>query len=345
MARTGVVVDERCLKHDTGRGHPERPERLRVLLDLVRQRQDEVAMVPARVATVEELSLVHDERHIERVAATDGGPGYAFDADTPASAGSYTAARVAAGSVLALLDEIMAGRVDNGFAFVRPPGHHAERDRAMGFCLFNNVAIGAQYLRQRHGVRRVLIVDWDLHHGNGTQHIFEQDPDVLYVSLHQYPHYPGTGAVSEVGVGEGEGKTLNLPLPAGFGDAEYREAFRRVIEPVAREFEPEFVLISAGFDCHVRDPLGGMQVTEHGFRAMARTLLGVARASAGGRCAAVLEGGYDLKALSDSASGVLDEMRGSTVFLPAVGPSGRALPVLEAVRRVHSAYWKSLACD
>jgi len=343
MARTGVVIDERCLTHDTGRGHPERAERLRVLLDLVRERAGEFATVPARMASPEELAFVHDGRHVERVAATEGGPGYAFDTDTPVSGDSYAAARVAVGGVLALLDEIVSGRVDNGFAFVRPPGHHAERGRAMGFCLFNNVAIGAEYLRRRHGIRRVVVVDWDVHHGNGTQHIFERDPDVLYVSLHQYPYYPGTGGVAEVGVGEGVGRTVNLPFPAGFGDAEYREAFRRIVEPIAHEFEPEFVLISAGFDCHVRDPLGGMQVTEKGFRAMARSLLEVARRSARGRCAAVLEGGYDLKALRDSASAVLDELRGSTEPLPASDPGDRALPLLEAVRRSHSAFWKSLA--
>jgi acetoin utilization deacetylase AcuC-like enzyme len=234
----------------------------------------------------------------------------------------------------------MAGEIANGFAFVRPPGHHAERRRAMGFCLFNNVAVGAEYLRRRYGLQRVLIVDWDLHHGNGTQHLFETDPGVLYVSTHQYPYYPGTGGLDEVGQAGGEGFTVNLAFPAGFGDAEYVEAFHRIVEPIAHQYAPEFVLVSAGFDAHARDPLGGMQVTEGGFRAMTRSLLAIAGAHAGGRCAAILEGGYDLTAIRDSSKHVLAELVGTSEPLPVSRAPSRATPLLDRVQRLQRRYWK-----
>jgi acetoin utilization deacetylase AcuC-like enzyme len=233
----------------------------------------------------------------------------------------------------------MTGAVRNGFAFVRPPGHHAERARAMGFCLFNNVAVGAAYVRARYGVQRVLVLDWDVHHGNGTQHMFERDPGVLFVSLHQFPFYPGTGAADEVGHGDGRGFTVNLPLPAGCGDAEYLDAFQRIIEPIVDQYAPELVLISAGFDPHVDDPLGGMRVTETGFATMARSVMRLAEGSAQGRCVAVLEGGYDLDAMRRSARAVLAELRRAGAELP---PSGRseAGRLLDGIRSVQSAYWK-----
>ncbi|MFQ5665084.1 MAG: histone deacetylase [Candidatus Binatia bacterium] len=340
MANTGVVIDSRYLEHDTGAGHPERAQRIVVLQALVDAAADDVLRVPARLATPDELTLVHDDAYVAEVAATQQKPGFSFDADTPTSRRSYPTACLAAGGVLALLDAVVAGRVRNGFAFVRPPGHHAERDRAMGFCLFNNIAIGAAYLRHRHGLPRVLILDWDLHHGNGTQHMFESDPGVLYVSTHQYPYYPGTGAVDEVGCGDGEGYTVNLPLPAGCGDAEYRQAFARIVLPIAHQYEPDFVLISAGFDAHARDPLGGMQVTEAGFRAMAEALLEVAGAHSGGRCAAVLEGGYDLHALQASAREVLRVLQGNEARRTAPCTSGRISPLVDRVRETHSRYWR-----
>ena len=341
MANAGVVIDPRYLEHDTGAGHPERPDRIAVLLPVVGGAAERVTPVAARPASGDELALAHDSAYVENVAATqDKRPWFAFDADTPTSPRSYATACLAAGGLLALIDAVMTGHVDNGFAFVRPPGHHAERQRAMGFCLFNNVAVGAEYLRRRYHLRRVLIVDWDLHHGNGTQHIFENDPGVLYVSTHQYPYYPGTGAIEEVGRGEGEGYTVNLAFPAGFGDAEYCEAFTRIVEPIARQYAPEFVLISAGFDAHARDPLGGMEVTEAGFRTMARTLLDVARDHARGRCAAILEGGYDLLAIRASSTQVLSELRGDSAPLPGPVTASRATPLIERIRKVHGRYWK-----
>jgi acetoin utilization deacetylase AcuC-like enzyme len=340
MAETGVVIDPRYLAHDTGAGHPECPERIAVLLPLVDAAGLGLTALTPRPASGDELALVHDGAYVEEVAATQQKAWFAFDADTPTSPQSYATACLAAGGFLALLDAIMNGAVDNGFAFVRPPGHHAERHRAMGFCLFNNVAVGAEYLRRRYGLQRILIVDWDLHHGNGTQHMFESDPGVLYVSAHQYPYYPGTGAADEVGRGEGEGYTVNLAFPAGFGDAEYRTAFTRIIEPIARQYAPQFVLISAGFDAHVRDPLGGMQLTEAGFTAMTRTLLEIAREHAAGRCAAILEGGYDLTAIRGSAATVLQELRGADRLPLPLQVSSRGDALLERVAAIQRRYWK-----
>src|SRR5438093_1279569 len=324
---TAVVSDARMLAHDPGRSHPERADRLRVLLDHLEDAPGLVRLHP-RLATEDELALVHTRAHIERVARTAGRPRVVFDPDTSASADSYEAARLAAGSLLVGCEAILAGEVANAFALVRPPGHHAERERAMGFCLFNNVAVAAAFLGTK-GIARVAILDWDLHHGNGTQHLFEADPDVLYVSTHQYPFYPGTGAVDEVGRGEGAGRTVNLPFPAGFGDAEYERAFDEVIAPIVRQFAPEFVLVSAGFDCDHRDPLGGMEVTPTGFTAMARACVDLAEESAGGRIAAVLEGGYDLGAIVEGVDATLAAMRGAEgIPRPATGEASHADRVL-----------------
>ncbi|HJQ82665.1 MAG TPA: histone deacetylase [Candidatus Binatia bacterium] len=335
---TGVVLDRRMLAHDPGRGHPERADRLAVLFDHLDGARG-IVPLGARLADEDELALVHPAEHVVRVAASATRPRTVFDPDTAASPGTWEAARIAAGSLLVVCDAVLAGEVRNGFALVRPPGHHAERDRAMGFCLFNNVAVAAVALR-RHGLRRIAIVDWDLHHGNGTQHLFEDDPDVLYVSTHQFPFYPGTGAAEEVGRGAGAGRTLNLPFPAGFGDAEYGRAFDEVVVPIVRRFAPEFVLVSAGFDCDHRDPLGGMEVTPAGVAAMARACVGLAEECASGRIAAVLEGGYDLGAIVDGVDATLAAMQGrDDAPPPATGDPRRAERVLARVRAAHAPYW------
>ena len=339
MLRTGIVLDSRYQEHYTGRNHPERAARIATLLSPIEQYQRPgVKHFAPRPATTEELALIHGSSHIDRVAATAEKNYFAFDADTPVSAQSYATALLATGGFLTLLEAIMTHDVDNGFALVRPPGHHAERNRAMGFCLFNSVAIGAQYLRQHFDLKRILIMDWDVHHGNGTQHSFYDDPDVLYVSTHQYPYYPGTGAVEEVGRGQGEGYTVNLPLLAGCGNSDYQEMFELIIDPICRQFEPEFVLISAGFDAHIRDPLGGMQVTEEGFGVMARVLLRIARDLAQGRCAAILEGGYDLEGLQKSVLSVLDEMNGNALTTDLSQLTPRGVSVL--AREVQQQYWE-----
>ncbi len=342
MLRTGIVLDSRYQNHFTGRNHPERPARIGALLNLVETYQRAgLKRFEPRLATPQEIALIHEPSHIDRVAATAQQERFAFDADTPVSAQSYETALLATGGLLTLLEAVMTREIDNGFALVRPPGHHAERNRAMGFCLFNSAAIGAQYLREKFGLKRILVMDWDIHHGNGTQHSFYDDPSVLYVSTHQYPYYPGTGAAEEAGRGPGEGYTVNLPLPAGYGDEEYLELFQTVIEPICRQFEPEFVLISAGFDAHARDPLGGMTVTAEGFGLMARLLLRMARDHAQGRCAAILEGGYDLEGLQSSTRRVLDEMNGEAldVSLPAFNIRG----LLPRVWDVQQRYWERLS--
>ena len=336
---TGIVLDERMLAHDPGRGHPERPDRLRVLRDRLRTVPG-LVHVGARPASEDELALVHDPALVEQVAATAGRACTILDPDTRTSPGSWEAARVAAGGLIDLCDAVRAGAVDNGVALVRPPGHHAEYGRAMGFCLFNNVAVAAAHLRER-GIGRSVIVDWDLHHGNGTQHLFERDPDVLYVSTHQYPYYPGTGAAEEVGEGPGAGRTLNLPFPAGFGDQEFARAFDELIIPICRQIAPEFVLVSAGFDCDIRDPLGGLAVTPAGIATMARACAALAVECAGGRIVGVLEGGYDLEAIVDGVDALIGALRGDRrPHDPLTGDARRADPVLDRVRAAQSPYWR-----
>ncbi len=337
-ARTGLVLDARMLAHDPGRGHPERPERLQALVDHL-DGAPGLERIGARLASEDEIARIHAPALVEAVAASSRYPRVAFDPDTMTSPGSYQAARLAVGGAIDLCDAVLSGAIRNGFACLRPPGHHAEQDRAMGFCLFNNVAIAAAHLRAR-GMERVLIVDWDLHHGNGTQHTFESDPSVLYVSTHQYPYYPGTGAADEVGEGAGAGCTLNVPFPAGFGDQEFARAFDELILPVARAFAPDFVLVSAGFDCDHRDPLGGLQVTTSGFVAMAHALRTLAEATAQGRIVALLEGGYDLGAIVEGVDATLSVLRGADrVPPPQSGDARRASRVIDAVRAAQASYW------
>jgi len=340
MKRTGIVVDSRYQNHITPSGHLERPERIATLVEhLEHYKRDGLVRLQPRSATAEEILANHDPSHLQHVEATTGMGYSSFDPDTHASDESYETALLAAGGFLAVIDAIVDGRVDNGFALVRPPGHHAEADRAMGFCLFNNVASGAHYLRRKHGLERVLIVDWDVHHGNGTQHSFYDDSGVLFISTHRYPFYPGTGAADECGVSNGMGFTVNLPLPPGLGDDEYVDAFRRVVDPVSRQFDPQFVLVSAGFDHHAFDPLGGMQVTGRGVSATTRVLMDVARDHCDGHLAAVLEGGYSLEALRESVTCVLDEMGESDGDLGGFGGGG-ADDVLALVERVQKRFWK-----
>lgn len=303
MLPTGLVTDPGYLRHDTGPSHPESARRLEAInryLDAASM-DDRLLRLAAPLVDRTWLETVHTPSHIARIeeAAPEMGHVY-LDPDTPMSPGSYRAALQAVGGTLAAIDAVMEGRVANAFCACRPPGHHAEPSRAMGFCLFNNVAVGARYVQRRYGLSRVLILDWDVHHGNGTQAAFYEDPTVLYVSLHQYPWYPGTGDRDEVGRGAGEGATLNIPLAAGRGDEEYLAAFDRIIHPAVRAFAPEFILISAGFDAHRDDPLAGMEVTEEGYAAMTAAVTAWADASAAGRVVSCLEGGYHLDALGRS---------------------------------------------
>jgi acetoin utilization deacetylase AcuC-like enzyme len=333
MARSALVIDRDYLKHDPGYGHPERAERLETLLELSEEvDRDRFAVLKPRAASREEIELIHSKDYIQLLQSTSETNRYALDGDTVTSRDSFGVGLLATGGFLKLLDSIASDEFRNGFALVRPPGHHALSDRAMGFCLFNTVAIGAQYLKRRHGVKRLMIVDWDVHHGNGTQDAFYRDPSVLFISTHQYPYYPGTGSIGEVGEGEGRGYTLNVPLPAGCADAEYLQVFQDIVLPMAERYQPEWFLVSAGFDPHRRDPLGGMEVTENGFAAMASALLESARKHSGGKIAFLLEGGYDLAALRDSVSSVLEQMEQKGNLNP--GPVKGADEIQPIVRKV-----------
>lgn len=295
--------DVDCLEHHGPHGYPEVPARLVSILDRLAGPSWR-AQAGQRPADLEEAVLaVHDERYVRRFErAAERGDGLLDSADNPLSPGTWRAAWAAAGATVAALDWVLAEPGRKGFAAVRPPGHHAERDRAMGFCFFGNVAVAAERAIRRHGLERVAIVDFDVHHGNGTQHLFEERGDVFYASVHQFPFYPGTGARSERGRGGGVGATLNVPLPAGSGDAAYGEAVEREILPALVGFRPQLLVLSAGFDAWRGDPLGGMRVTEQGFFDWSRRLAGLAAESCDGRVVSVLEGGYDVAALPDLAA-------------------------------------------
>lgn len=341
----GIVRHDIYLKHETDSYHPENPNRLRRIYAMLDEMGPAgLTYVEPRLATAEEIALNHEPAYIASIAETAGKPSVRLDPDTATSPESYRAACMAAGGVLALADKLMAGEVEGGFALVRPPGHHAERARAMGFCIFNNVAVGARYLEQKYGLKRILIVDWDLHHGNGTQHSFYRDASVLYFSTHQYPHYPGTGHFAEIGEGEGKGYTINIPLSHGMGDLDYVYAFREVLLPVAAQFRPEFVLISAGFDTYHRDPLGGMSVTEEGFAAMTRLVMKIAADHCDGRALFALEGGYDLEGLTTSVKAVITEMKSKTsggrLGNDEAKPSPGAISVVSKVKEVLRPYWR-----
>ena len=344
--KTGIHIDERYTRHVMPGEHPERPARIRCLLENrgMFQLDNVLRLESARRAGRDDLLRVHDAADIDRVAATAGRQYAMLNPDTHTSRLSYETALYAAGGLLDTVDAVMDGRVNNGFAMVRPPGHHAEADRAMGFCLFNNVAIAARYLLEKYGLERVLVVDWDVHHGNGTQRSFYDDKRVLYVSTHQYPCYPGTGPARETGSGDGVGYTVNIPLPPGCGDAEYVAAFDRIVCPVARAYKPQFVLVSAGFDAHSDDPLAGMDVTESGYARLASAVLEIADQSACGRVVAVLEGGYNLEALAGSVSAVVFTLgnggRGGGGY-PAIEPLGgiETDRLLGPVVRIVSGFW------
>jgi acetoin utilization deacetylase AcuC-like enzyme len=303
MKPTGLIVDAYFEQHDTGPSHPERPERLAHVRRVLSERGllERGRALPLIAATDEQLCLVHDPEYVGRVArACASGQTVVDSMDTAICMASEVVARLAAGSVAALCGGVARGELRRGFAAVRPPGHHAERDLAMGFCLFNNVAVAARCLTSGGDVERVLILDWDVHHGNGTQHIFEEAEDVFYFSCHQWPLYPGTGAAQERGRGAGEGTTLNCPLPPGTGDEGFLGALRDELLPAAEAFRPDFVLVSAGFDAHRSDPLANLEVSTEGYAEATRIVCDLADRLAAGRLVSVLEGGYDLDALAES---------------------------------------------
>ncbi|MGH7932217.1 MAG: histone deacetylase family protein [Candidatus Binataceae bacterium] len=344
MNTTALISDRRYLRHFAGRVHPERPERVAVMIEMAeRLTRPGLRRYAPRAASTDEIGLCHRRDYIAEVERTTTMERYNFDPDTHTSPETWTTAVLAVGGVLTAVEAVLDGDAQNGFAIVRPPGHHAAASHAMGFCFFNNVAIAAASLVRMRGLKRVLVVDWDVHHGNGTQEIFYQSPEVLYMSTHQYPFYPGTGALDEIGADAGAGYTVNAPMPAMFGDDEYLRIFDDLFMPVARQFRPEFVLVSAGFDCHYRDPLGTMQVTEQGFTAMARRMKRLAAECCGGKLVVALEGGYDLQALAASGRAVIDEL-GREADEPLASPDNatcrRVLPIIQRSKYFLRGHWQ-----
>lgn len=330
-----------CLEHETGE-HPERPARLTAIhqaLAAAGYTQTPGLQTP-RLATEEEVTRVHSRAHLQRVARAAAQGWAMLDPDTVVSTGSYQAALAAAGGALAAVEAVVRGPVRRAFALVRPPGHHARPDQAMGFCLFNNVAIAARHAQVALGLQRVAIVDYDVHHGNGTQEIFEEDPTVFFVSTHQHPFYPFTGRLEERGRGAGLGFTLNLPLPAGTGDRGYQRVFDEVVVPAVRRFGPEVILVSAGYDAHWADPLALMELSVAGYAGLVARLCALADEVCQGRIAFVLEGGYHLPALGAAVTATVSVLLGRPVHDPLGPPPGqRPEPDLEvliaAARRLH----------
>jgi acetoin utilization deacetylase AcuC-like enzyme len=336
-----LISSERFAEHQTPPGHPECPERAEVM-DVVAAhwRNQGGEVVAPRLATHEQLARVHDDEYIEQIKGTAGRP-TALDPDTYTSPESYEIALLAAGAAVDAVERVMGASNMTAFALVRPPGHHAEQDRAMGFCLFNNIAVAAAHARTL-GAAKVAIIDFDVHHGNGTQDAFYSDPDTLYMSTHQYPFYPGTGAAHEIGAERGLGRTVNLPLEVGATDDDYRLVFEEVIVPIVGSFDPDLLLVSAGFDAHERDPLAGMRVSTQAFAAMTTELRRVADRCCEGRMALVTEGGYDLRAFGASL-GLCVHTLGAPASEPqwpnARADSARGRHTADAAKQALSGYW------
>ena len=337
-----MLRDPRFREFAAGVAHPERPERLDAVEHAIEPLADRFTAVAARSATHEELLLAHGADHLAWLRSLEG-RAFQIDRDTYSAPRSLEVAQLAAGGLIDVARRVARGEATCGFAAIRPPGHHAETERAMGFCLLNHVVIAARVL-QREGLERIAIVDFDVHHGNGTQQAFESERDVLYLSVHQYPFYPGTGDADEMGIGDGLGATLNLPLPAGCGDAEYGPIFDDLVVPALLEFDPELILVSAGFDAHALDPMASMRLSSAAFGAIAARLRAVAEATCGGRWVLSLEGGYDLGALAESVGEVLDVLVAPETperSFPAPSPGG--IEWCRRLREAHATHWSCLS--
>ncbi|MEM2874405.1 MAG: histone deacetylase [Candidatus Hadarchaeales archaeon] len=340
--RTALVYSERYLEHVPSMGHPERPDRLASIVQGLRRNglwgPPATEIIEPKKAQVEDLLLVHTEEYIEEVREL-GLAEMPIDGDTPVRKNTFEIALLAAGGTICAGAAVINGEASNSFALVRPPGHHAFRDRGGGFCYFNNIAIMTRWLQERRGILRVAIVDYDAHHGNGTQSIFYEDPSVLYISLHQHPTtlYPGSGFVSEKGAGEGEGYTVNIPMRPGSGDGEYASAFEEVILPILDQFKPNLIAVSAGFDSHRDDPLTGLGLSSEAYGWITGMLVGEAERHCRGRLVVALEGGYDLDALAESAKNVVLALKGK----PFPPPRSEGTPeVVREVKKTHSKWWR-----
>jgi acetoin utilization deacetylase AcuC-like enzyme len=303
--------------------------------------KEKLTCLPPRPALLEELEMIHAPEYISYVKSKAEEGGGWLDPDTVMSPRSYEAALYAAGGLLVAVEEVMKGEVDNAFALVRPPGHHAIYDRAMGFCIFNNMAVAAKFALSRFNLKRVLIADFDVHHGNGTQDAFYSDPQILYFSTHQYPFYPGTGWMDETGMGEGEGSTVNFPMVAGWGDEEYLRAFNEGLVPVARRFQPQLILVSAGFDAHWADHMAMMRVSIKAFAQMVMILKNLAAELCQGRLVFTLEGGYNLRVVASSIKAIFDVLLGNSEIDDPLGKASMARKPegfdehIEAIKRIH----------
>lgn len=347
MRKMGLVYDLIFLEHNTG-SHPENAMRLQQILETLESYnlRDKLIEINPVDASVEQLARFHQPAYIEKVANFAEKGGGHLDPDTAVSKKSYEAAVKAAGAVITAVDQVMSDNVDASFALVRPPGHHALADRAMGFCLFNNVVVGTMYAKDQYNLDRILIIDWDVHHGNGTAEAFYEDPSVLYFSTHEQGSFPGTGRISEVGGGAATGFNVNVPLARGTGDTGFYYTFKQLLEPIARQFEPQLIIISAGFDAHYSDPLAGLGLTCRGYAQMAEIVKNVAQDVCGGRVVLALEGGYNLGSIGHAVATVINVFGeyGIIVDDPGNEPAGFAKPTMrvtidEAVN-VQKKYWK-----
>ncbi len=341
MRRTAIVYDPFNLRH-TLEGHPENHRRLKSTMDLLQEENilDRLIQVPSTPAPLDAILQVHTPRYLKRLEQITARGGSHLDADTYVNGSSYQAALRSAGGVLNLVDAVAGRQVENGLALVRPPGHHALAHNGMGFCIFANAAVAARWAQKQHGIQRVLIVDFDVHHGNGTQDILYEDPNILFFSIHQFPYYPGSGAAPEMGSEGGYGTTVNVPFPPHVGDQGYLDAFQKILAPLARRFKPELILVSAGFDAHWMDPLASMGVSITGYMALMQELMTLADELCGGRLVGILEGGYNLGVLSHSILStfrVLQDVEPviSDPFGPAPGEARDPTSLLNRIKMLH----------
>lgn len=342
MKKLALVKHDLFFQHTNGPNHPECAERLISIFNTLEKTKliDKAVSIDFGPATEEDITRVHTKAHFDRIKATAGKEHVKLDEDTATCPVSFDAAMMASGALISSLDHILSGDIDTAFAFARPAGHHAEKDKPMGFCLFNYVAVAAAHLIHKHKMDRVLVIDWDVHHGNGTQNIFFDDPRVLFFSIHQYPFYPGTGSLKELGYDKGLGYNVNVPIPSMYGDDDYLRIFHEILKPVIAQYKPQFTIVSAGFDAFFIDPLGGMRVTANGFAKFTRFVMEAAIEHSENKIAFALEGGYNLGELGNIAKEVVEEIIDINVSSTEFNKENTMCDhTIEEVKRVYSPYW------